>query len=309
MKISQNNDYAPVYLNLLETGELAERAQKLKAIYTNCHLCPRNCQVDRTKGEKGYCRAGARAKVASFFPHFGEEPELVGRFGSGTIFLSYCNLLCEFCQNDDISHGGVGQLVSDAELANMMLALQQQGCHNINFVTPTHFVPNIVAAIEIAAKRGLKLPIVYNCGGYESLQVIQLLDGIIDIYMPDFKFASREYSQKYAHAADYFSVASEAIKEMHRQVGDLVVDKNGVARRGLLIRHLVMPNDVAGSEEILKFIAEEISPNSYVNVMAQYRPCYKAYEHELISRRVSWSEYLNVVAIARKYGLVRALHT
>lgn len=295
------------YLKLLQSGELSKRVKALKKFYQNCRLCPRNCEVNRTKGEKGICKSGDRAKVASFFPHFGEEPELVGRFGSGTIFLSNCNLLCIFCQNDDISHGGVGQTVSDEELAEMMLSLQRRGCHNINFVTPTHFVPNIVSAIELAAKKGLNIPIVYNCGGYESLEVIELLEGIVDIYMPDFKFASSKYAQKYAKAPDYFEIACKAIKEMQQQVGDLQVDEAGIAKRGLLIRHLEMPNNVAESEKILKFIAEEISLNCYVNVMAQYRPCYRAYEDDLIGRRVSTTEYLDTVSLARRLGLVRGL--
>ncbi len=295
----------PSYLSLYESGELAQRTEKLYAIFRSCRLCPRNCKVDRTRGEKGYCKAGAQAKVSSFFPHFGEESELVGKFGSGTIFFAHCNLLCLFCQNDDISHGGFGEIVSDEELARMMLVLQQRGCHNINFVTPTHFVPNIVNALTFAIPAGLKIPIVYNCGGYESLEVLRLLDGTIDIYMPDLKFSSTKYSKKYTNTSDYFEIAKIAIKEMHRQVGDLVVDENGIARRGLLVRHLVMPNNVAGSTEIFKFLAEEVSKDTYVNIMAQYRPCYRAYEDDLINRRISTTEYLQAVAEAKNCGLNR----
>ncbi|MCW7080641.1 MAG: radical SAM protein [Candidatus Methanospirare jalkutatii] len=294
----------PAYLELCESGEIETRIKELYAMLSDCELCPRRCGVNRLKGEVGFCRSSARVKVASAHPHFGEEDVLVGTHGSGTIFLSNCNLGCVFCQNYDISHLGVGYEVSEAELAEMMLELQRLGCHNINFVTPTHFTPQIVAAIKIAAERGLRVPIVYNCGGYESVQTLRLLEGIIDIYMPDIKYSKAESAEKYSKAGDYFEVCKSAVREMHRQVGDLVVDERGIALRGLLIRHLVMPNDVAGSEEILRFVAE-LSKNIYINIMFQYRPMFKAHEYEEINRTVKISEYRKVVETAVKLGLWR----
>ncbi|UYZ40047.1 MAG: radical SAM protein [Candidatus Methanospirare jalkutatii] len=293
----------PAYLELCESGEIETRIKELYAMLSDCELCPRRCGVNRLKGEVGFCRSSAKLKVASAHPHFGEEDVLVGTHGSGTIFLSNCNLGCVFCQNYDISHLGVGYEVSEAELAEMMLELQRLGCHNINFVTPTHFTPQIVAAIKIAAERGLRVPIVYNCGGYESVQTLRLLEGIIDIYMPDIKYSRSESAEKYSKARDYFEVCKSAVREMHRQVGDLVTDE-GIAVRGLLIRHLVMPNDVAGSEEILKFVAE-LSKNTYINIMFQYRPMFKAHEYEEINRTVKISEYRKVVETAVKLGLWR----
>jgi len=292
----------PAYLELCESGEIETRIKELYAMLSDCELCPRRCGVNRLKGEKGFCRSSARVKVASAHPHFGEEEVLVGTHGSGTIFLSNCNLGCVFCQNYDISHLGVGYEVSEAELAEMMLELQRLGCHNINFVTPTHFTPQIVSAIKIAAERGLRVPIVYNCGGYESVQTLRLLEGIIDIYMPDIKYSRVESAEKYSKARDYFEVCKSAVREMHRQVGDLVMDERGIAVRGLLIRHLVMPNDVAGSEEILRFVAE-LSKNTYINIMFQYRPMFKAYEYEEINRTVKLSEYKKVIETAVKLGL------
>lgn len=244
-------------------------------------------------------------KVSSYFPHFGEERELVGRSGSGTIFLSHCNLRCSFCQNYEISHLGIGEPISTRRLAQMMLHLQQQGCHNINFVTPTHYAPQIISALPLAIEMGLELPLVYNCGGYESLEVIELLDGMIDIYMPDAKFSNSMHAQQFANAPNYFEVLKPVLKEMHRQVGVLKIDPDGIAYRGLLIRHLVMPNDVAGSEEILKFIAEELSRESYVNIMSQYRPCFEAIDEPLIDRRITSKEYHQVLELANGLGLHR----
>lgn len=243
--------------------------------------------------------------MASAFPHFGEEDPLVGWGGSGTIFLSHCNLRCVFCQNYDISHGGAGQDVTASQMAQVMLRLQRLGCHNINFVTPTHYVPQIVEAIGEAVQLGLEVPIVYNCGGYESLEVVRLLDGIVDIYMPDIKFFDAELSKRYCKAPDYFEVASQVVKEMHRQVGDLRINSRGLAERGLLIRHLVMPGCVEDSKKILRFIAEEISRDAYVNIMAQYRPCYRAYQFPEIDRPISMAEYREVVRYARSLGLHR----
>jgi len=295
----------PLYISLYEEGKLEERIKNLKEILKNCHLCPRKCGINRLKGERGYCRAGAELMVSSAFAHFGEEPPLVGYYGSGTIFLTHCNLRCVFCQNYDISHLGNGEVISVEQLAAIMLSLQRRGCHNINFVTPTHYVPQIVEALPLAIERGLRLPLVYNCGGYESLEVIKLLDGIFDIYMPDIKFLRPEHSERYCSAPDYPEVVKEVLKEMHRQVGDLLLDERGIAYRGLLIRHLVMPNGVADTEEVMAFIARELSPHSYVNVMAQYRPLYKAYQFPEISRRITADEYRAAVRAAQREGLHR----
>ena len=271
----------------------------------NCTLCPRFCKVNRKKDEKGICRAGLKIRISSVHPHFGEEPPLVGRFGSGTIFFSYCNLRCLFCQNYTISHLEEGYDIDPTKLATLMLYLQNYyKVHNINLVTPTHYVPQIVQAIYIARNSGLQLPIVYNCGGYENPEVIELLDGFIDIYMPDIKFFDYEASLKYLKAKDYPDYVRESVKIMHKQVGDLVI-KNGVAVKGLLIRHLVMPGFTEDSKRILDFIANELSINSYVNIMDQYYPCYKAFDFPEISRRISYSEYLEVINYAKSIGLKR----
>lgn len=287
------------------SGELSERIERLREILKQCHLCPRRCGIDRTKGEKGYCRAPYELMVSSAFPHFGEEPPLVGRYGSGTIFLTHCNLRCVFCQNYDISHLGHGEKIGPEELAKIMLYLQRQGCHNINFVTPTHYVPQIVEALPLAIEGGLRIPLVYNSGGYDSLEVIKLLEGIFDIYMPDIKFLNATHSQRYCNAPDYPEVVKTIIKEMHRQVGNLLIDERGIAQRGLLVRHLVMPNGVADTEEVLRFIAEEISVHTYINIMDQYRPLYKAYDFPEIARRITPTEYLEAINIARNLGLYR----
>ena len=294
----------PSYLALYESGELEARAHLLAQMLTSCTLCPRQCRVNRLNGELGYCRAGANLMISSYFPHFGEERPLVGKGGSGTIFLTHCNLRCSFCQNYELSHGGEGEIVSVQRCGQMMMTLQYQGCHNINWVTPTHYAPQLVAALIHAIRLGLQLPIVYNCGGYESLEVIRLLDGIVDIYMPDAKFSSEDHAKQFANAPDYFERLKPVLKEMHRQVGDLQI-QNGIAYRGLLIRHLVMPNDIAGSDRIFKFIAEEISKDNYVNIMAQYRPCYLAFDTPGINRRITMEEYNNAIQLAKKYGLHR----
>ena len=257
---------------------------------------------------------GKELIISAIHPHFGEEPELVGnkmvglltgKGGSGTIFLAGCNLLCVFCQNWEISHLCQGKKMNPEELAEGMIYLQEKGCYNINFVTPTHFVPQIVKAVEEAARKGLNLPLVYNCGGYEKVETLKLLEGIFDIYMPDIKYSNSDVAEKYSGAPDYFEVAKKALKEMHRQVGDLKIDKNGIAYRGVLVRHLVLPNDLSGSKDILKFIAEQISRETYVNIMDQYHPEYKALEFEELNRRITLSEYEKVINIARKFGLHR----
>jgi putative pyruvate formate lyase activating enzyme len=253
----------------------------------------------------GYCKADSGLIVSSAFPHFGEESPLVGYHGSGTIFLTHCNLRCIFCQNFDISHLGRGERITSSDMARMMIRLQELGCHNINFVTPTHYVPQIVASLPEAVEHGLRIPLVYNCSGYESLEVIQLLEGIVDIYMPDAKFMDEKYSKEYCNAPDYPGVLKKVLKEMHRQVGDLKTDSHGIAEKGLLIRHLVMPGGVASSEAVLRFIAEEISVHTYVNIMDQYRPEYHACDHAPINRRITHKEYLEVTQLAKRFQLHR----
>ncbi len=294
----------PSYLALHKSGELARRAHSLVADLESCEICPRLCRVNRLENEHGYCRSGRLAKASSCSPHFGEEAPLVGRGGSGTVFLTNCNLLCIFCQNYDISHLSEGVEVAPRQMAEMMLSLQQRGCHNVNFVSPTHFVPQIVEAIDIAAGEGLRLPIVYNCGGYESAETLKLLDEIIDIYMPDAKYSSGEVAEQLSEAADYPERMREGIREMHRQVGDLELDENGIAVRGLLVRHLVLPSDLAGTTDVMEFLAS-ISADTYVNVMAQYRPCHKAGEVEAVGRRITREEFQQAVQATLDAGLTR----
>lgn len=297
--------HPPIYLETYERGVLDERIELLEEILNECKLCPRACGINRNRGEKGYCKSDRHLIVSSVQAHFGEEDVLVGTHGSGTIFLTHCSLRCIYCQNYDISHLGYGQKVTEEGLALSMLGLQERGCHNINFVTPTHYTPQIVKALKIAVEKGLCIPIVYNCGGYEAKSTIELLDGIVDIYMPDIKYSDAENAKKYSNAEDYFDRCKEAIREMHRQVGDLKVDERGIAWRGLLIRHLVLPNGIAGSADVLKFIATEISHESYVNIMLQYRPMYKAYEYKELNRGIKMSEYREAIDIAKEWGLHR----
>jgi putative pyruvate formate lyase activating enzyme len=297
--------FVPSYISLFEKGELHKRIEILNEFLKECRLCPRECQANRLDGELGYCEAGSELMVSSAFPHFGEEPPLVGFHGSGTIFLTHCNLRCIFCQNYDISHLGRGEGISPSGMARAMIRLQETGCHNINFVTPTHFAPQIVASLPEAIKMGLHVPIVYNCSGYESLEVVRLLDGVIDIYMPDAKYMDEKYSKRFSNASDYPEVLRKVLKEMHRQVGDLAINSKGIAERGLLIRHLVMPGGVASSEAVLRFIAEEISVHSYVNIMDQYRPEYRAHEYPEINRWIAHKEYLEAIQMARRFQLYR----
>lgn len=285
-----------------EWAAMRERVRQAYEMMKSCGICPRKCGVNRLQGEVGFCGIGARAVVSSAGPHFGEEPPLVGRGGSGTIFFAGCNLGCVFCQNYDISHLRRGHEATPAATAEAMLRLERMGCHNINFVTPTHVTPHVMEAILIARDLGLETPIVYNCGGYERLEVLRLLEGFVQIYMPDAKYAGSEMAAKFSKAPDYPEVNRAALKEMHRQVGDLKI-VNGVATRGLLVRHLVMPNDVAGSIQVLDFLADEISPNTYVNVMDQYRPVFKAAEFPEIARHPHRKEFDRAYAYARKRGL------
>lgn len=295
----------PGYLELYRTGELEQRAAEATDRLSHCVMCAQACNVDRTRGELGFCRTGRLAKVSCAGRHFGEEDVLVGTGGSGTIFFSNCNLACVFCQNYDISACGAGQEVKGRRLAQMMLNLQAKGCHNINLVSPSHVVAQILEALAVAAGEGLRLPLVYNTGGYDALPTLKLLDGVVDIYMPDFKFADAEAAERFSSAPQYPTVARAAIREMHRQVGDLVIDDHGVARRGLILRHLVMPGRPNDTREIMRFMAQEISPDTYVNVMGQYRPAHLAEEYPELNRPLTRSEYRKALKIARDEGLRR----
>ncbi len=303
--IQVSTQFEPAYVALLSSGELKHRVEAAYQHLAACDICPRECGVNRLQDEEGVCRTGKRAVVSSFNPHFGEEAPLVGRGGSGTIFFSWCNLKCQFCQNYDISQLGQGREVEPEDLAAMMLRLQDVGCHNINFVSPTHVVPQILAGVLLAAQAGLRLPLVYNTGGYDSLGTLALLDGVFDIHMPDMKYADAETALKYSRIKEYPAVNQAAVKEMHRQVGDLVMDERGIALRGLLVRHLVLPEGLAGTAEIVRFLATEVSTNTYINVMDQYRPCYKAGELPPLNRQITRREYEDAVRLAHEAGLVR----
>lgn len=294
----------PAYLKTYSSGLLASKIEEFWSRMEDCRLCPRECGVDRVAGEVGVCQTGAKPLVSSYSPHFGEEAPLVGRGGSGTIFFAHCNLGCLICQNEEISLQGRGQEVSLADLAMMMLDLQAQGCHNINFVTPTHVIAHILAALSQAIEGGLRVPLVYNCGGYDKVETLKILEGVFDIYMPDFKFADPETARRISNAPDYPQQAKAAITEMHRQVGDLLLDEDGVAVRGLLVRHLVLPNRLAGSRQVFEFLAG-LSKKTYLNVMAQYRPCGLAYKHKDLNRRLELQEHAEAVKWAFQAGLTR----
>ena len=305
IKMAMANLSYPSYLKLYQNGKLKDRIEKAYELLKSCELCPRRCGVNRLKGEKGFCRSGLELMVSSFHSHFGEEPPISGYQGSGTIFFTNCNLRCVFCQNYPISHLGHGNKITAEELAEMMLNLQRKGCHNINLVTPTHFVPQILSGLLIACEKGLKIPIVYNCGGYEGVKTLKLLEGIVDIYMPDIKYGGTEEGDKYSSAPDYFRIAREAVKEMHRQVGSLKMDKDGIAKRGLLVRHLVLPNGLARTKEVLSFLVNEVSPKTYVSIMSQYFPAYRAKEFKELNRKITPREYEEVICIAEELGLNR----
>ncbi len=297
--------HQPVYLETFKNGLLQEKIKQAYCLVEECRLCPRKCGVNRLEDKKGVCKTGRNAMISSYNAHFGEEAPLVGRSGSGTIFFTNCNLLCNFCQNYDISHEGHGREVTNEELAEMMLLLQSRGCHNINFVTPSHVVPQILSALELAIEKGLSVPLIYNTGGYDNVETLNLLEEVFDIYMPDFKFWDSEIANKICNAPDYPEVARKAVAEMHRQVGDLKIDNNGIAQHGLLIRHLVLPEGLAGTREIARFIADKISSNTYVNIMPQYRPCGKSYEMEELSNFLTQKEYNDAVEFAKEEGLWR----
>jgi putative pyruvate formate lyase activating enzyme len=300
----------PAYRELHASGELEERITLADELLRDCVVCPQHCHVDRIAGELGFCRSGRLPIVSSYGPHFGEEPPLVGSHGSGTVFLSHCNMRCEFCQNYDISQCNRGLEVSYEELAGIMVRLQQRGCHNINFVSPSHFVPQILHAVSIAAASGLKIPLVYNSGGYDSADTLKLLDGVIDIYMPDAKYGRDDVALLLSHAPMYTEWMKDALKEMHRQVGDLVI-QDGLAVKGMIIRHLVLPENLADTETVMTFIAEEISRDSYVNIMAQYHPAWHVVaerENEAfrpLRRPITQEEYRNAIRSATRHGLHR----
>jgi putative pyruvate formate lyase activating enzyme len=298
--------FVPAYVPLLASGELARRVQEACRHLERCDLCARYCHVNRREATEGaICRTGERAVVASYGAHHGEEDPLRGRRGSGTIFFSWCNLRCVYCQNWDISQRGDGGECEPAAIADLMLDLQAQGCHNINLVSPSHVVAQIIAAVHSAATRGLRLPLVYNTGGYDSPEALALLDGVIDIYMPDMKYGDSTLARRYSKVREYVAVNQAAVREMHRQVGDLVLDEDGVARRGLLVRHLVLPGGVAGSKRVLAFLAGEISRDTYINLMDQYRPCYRADEYPELDHSISRAEYRAVLDAAARLGLTR----
>ena len=297
--------HEPGYLNLLSNGELENRVNLLKKMLANCELCSHRCGVNRRNGERGYCKTLDNVVTAGAESHFGEEEELVGRFGSGTIFFSYCNLKCVFCQNYEISYCGAGKEINVKQLAEMMIGLQNNKCHNINLVTPSHVVPQIVEAVFIAAQNGLNIPIVYNSNGYDLTDTLKLLEGIVDIYLPDIKFSDDTVAEKYLGVKNYYTIAKAAIKEMYRQVGNLKTDSENIAYKGVMIRHLVLPENLAGTEKIMKFIAEEISENVYVNIMKQYYPEYKAYEFKEINRMITSQEFKYAINAAKSTGLNR----
>jgi len=293
----------PSYLNLSKK-ELNLRVEKLFKILENCEVCPRKCHVNRLKNEKGTCQLGKLPMISAFHPHFGEESPLVGKSGSGTIFFTSCNLSCVYCQNYEISQLRIGEEVSFKRVADMMLSLQKRGCHNINLVTPTPQAPQIIKALSLAIKKGLRSPLVYNTSSYDSVRVLKLLDGIVDIYMPDARYSDNKIALKYSNVPNYFETMKAAIKEMHRQVGDLI-NKEGIAVRGLLVRHLVLPNGLAGSEKVFEFLANEISPDTFLNIMDQYFPAFKVSQYSELSRRITDEEYREAVRLAKKVGLTR----
>jgi putative pyruvate formate lyase activating enzyme len=299
--------FEPAYRDLLASGALDARAEAALAHLEKCDLCPWECGVNRAAGRLGSCKTSRRARVSSHCPHMGEEDPLRGTFGSGTIFFSNCNMRCQYCQNYTISQLGEGRTYDADDIAGMMLDLQRMGCHNVNLVSPSHVVAQIIEAVAIAAKKGLRIPIVYNTGGYDSLTALALLDGIVDIYMPDIKYADEATARRYSKIRDYPRHNRAAVREMHRQVGDLVLDGRGIAQRGLLVRHLVLPGGLAGTEAVARFLADEISPDTYINLMGQYQPQYKTRDEDFgpLSRPVTATEMADAYEAARRAGLYR----
>lgn len=293
----------PSYLKSYNSSALKKKIESSYKLLQNCNLCPRKCEVNRLKNEKGFCRVGINPMVCSYMPHHGEEPPISGINGSGTIFFSFCNLRCVYCQNYHFSQEGEGREVTCEELAEFMLYLQKSGCHNINLVTPTHVMPQILKALYIAIERGLNIPLVYNTSGYELSEIINILDGIVDIYLPDMRYADKEHGKNYSQADNYPYYNQNSLKEMYRQVGEAVFDNNNAIERGIIIRHLVLPNRISGTEEIMKFISKKLSPNIYISLMSQYHPYYKSYKYQEISRRITQEEYQEAIDCLNKYGL------
>lgn len=292
------------YVSLFHSGKLGEIIKKVEKIYDSCTACPHQCKVNRFKNEAGFCNTNQFPFISSYNAHFGEEPPLVGSHGSGTIFFSNCNLKCKFCQNCEISQEGYGRYISFSDLAKIMLDLQENGCHNINFVSPSHQILAILKALEIACEKGLKVPLVYNSGGYDSLKILRLLEGVFDIYMPDIKYFDNGIAFMFSGIKQYKEVVKDAVIEMYRQTSDLVIDSTGIAEKGLLVRHLVLPNKLADSKAIIDFLVS-LSENIYVNIMDQYRPEFKAHNIPEINRRITRDEYLEVVEYAKSCGLKR----
>jgi putative pyruvate formate lyase activating enzyme len=299
------SSFEPAYLSLLRSGELARRVAEAFSHLQSCDICARRCLINRRAEERGVCRTGERAMVSSYGPHLGEEDPLRGWRGSGTIFFTRCNLKCQYCQNYEISQAGSADELEPEELAAVMLQLQAAGCHNINLVSPSHVMPQIMAALLIAAQAGLRLPLVYNTGGYDSMSMLRLLDGIVDIYMPDMKYADTTIGERYSKVPDYPEVNQAAVREMHRQVGDLEIDEDGLATRGLLVRHLVLPGELAGTAQIVRFLATQVSPDTYLNVMDQYCPAHRAGQYPELNRRITRQEYRAAVTMALDAGLRR----
>jgi len=299
------SDYEPGFIKLHKNGELKARGEILWEMMRRCTICPRQCETNRLRGRRGDCKSNSTLEISSAYPHFGEENELVGTHGSGTIFFTNCSLLCVFCINYEISHLGQGRTYTIRELANMMLLLQRQGCHNLNLVTPTHYAPHILLALDNAAARGFRLPVVYNTCGWEKLEILQMLDGVVDVYLADFKYADSESANKYSPGAkSYPKVTQQALLEMHRQVGLAIADtQTGLLHRGLMIRHLVMPSNVSHSDRVMHWIAANLPKNTYVNIMSQYTPMFRAGEFPEIARRITLAEYQHAVNAARRAGL------
>ena len=293
----------PVYLRTYQAGRLNQLIEETFKLLESCCICPRRCGVNRLKNEKGFCKTGLKPKVCSFMPHHGEEPPISGVHGSGTIFFSHCNMSCVYCQNYEFSQSGQGREVEFEELAKFMIDLQDMGCHNINLVTPTHVMPQILKALSIAIPKGLKIPVVYNTGGYELPDIIKMLDGIVDIYLPDARYADNDMSIKYSGAPDYPEYNQDALKEMHRQVGIANIDNQGIIKTGLIIRHLVLPNNISGTDKIMKVIAKELSAHTYISLMSQYRPCHKVSQFKDICRRITYEEYEYAKQAMQEQGL------
>lgn len=293
----------PSYLESYQNGNLKKVAHKTFKMLESCQICPRRCKANRLKNEKGFCKTGLKPMVCTFLPHHGEEPPISGVNGSGAIFFSYCNMACVYCQNYEFSQLGQGKEVDFEELADIMLKLQKTGCHNINLVTPTHIMPQILKALELAIPKGLRIPLVYNTGGYELPEIIEMLEGIIDIYLPDMRYADSDKAVKFSLATDYPKYNQESVKEMHRQAGIADIDSAGIIKRGLIIRHLVLPNNISGTEKTMKFIAKELSTETYISLMSQYLPYHKAKGFKEIARRLHSQEYAQAKQIMGNFGL------